>query len=448
MKTPLNILCTIIILLFIINTNSNAQIFQDDFCAHNDKFFRKKEKWHGNNQFLYDYIANYPLQNSKIHYRVPLTFWLYQDNEAKHGASEIDVKKQINLLNYYYLTNNTGISFYLKEIKIVKKTKRQTFGYFFEAPFVTSLNKKNGSINIHLVQSLQKRKISGNKILYKGTFNGVNKSITVVRYNAKAGLTHEIGHYFGLKHPHKNWNKGKQKQESVSRTRKKGNKLNCELNGDKLCDTPAEPSLSKYIDQDCNYIGDLKDNWGDTYTPVTNNIMSYQRYKSCRQIFTTQQKAVMLYNLEKNTNYNAWHISADNIKYSFDQFEPDDTKKLASKFFIDSLQYHTFHKIYNGKNRKDVSNNIDWMQIKCTQDDHQKITINIYKGEFDFPKMKLSVLDSKNKIIEEHILDNETSVKLELIKGYYYIKIENISQSTELSDYKIKITKSELEIKN
>lgn len=424
-----------------------AQIFQDDFCGYNENIFNnKKEVWYGNNEFLDYYIANYQLDSNKIYYRIPVTFWLYQDNAGEIGASEINVKREINSLNYYYYKNKTGISFYLSDMKIKQKTKRQVLGYYIEAPIITTVNKENGSINIHLVKNLQKNKVFGKNTYYRGTYNSLNKSIIAVRYNSEAGLSHEVGHYFGLRHPHENWDKGKLNQESVSRFRTKGNKLNCEVNGDKLCDTPAEPELSKDFDKQCNYTGELTDNWGDKYKPATNNIMSYQRFKSCREVFTKQQKAVMLYELEKNKNSKSWIVSSENLKYNFDFYEPDDVKIMYNEFFLDSLQYHTFHKIYKGVKQEDASDNVDWLRFKCIFNEPEIVVLNIRKGEVDFPKIKLTFTDLKKNILFEEVIQSDYSTEIELTKGYYFIKIKKINETVNLSDYIIEL-KSKINVK-
>lgn len=438
-----NNIISLFLLMFFVTQTSYSQVYQNDFCGHKDHFFNiKKEKWHGNNIFLEEYMDNFQLDSQQVYYRIPITFWLYQNNEGKKGAIDLDVKKQLNLLNYYYAKNQTGISFYLSEIKIINKTKRQNFGYMVEAPFVTTFNKENGSINVHVVNILQKNKAGGKKNLYKGTYNGFNKSITVVKYNTKAGLTHEIGHYLGLLHPHQNWNKGKNKQESVSRIRKKGKKRNCEVNGDKLCDTPAEPVLSDHFDQHCNYLGDLTDNWGDKYQPATNNIMSYQRYKSCREVFTPQQKAVMLYTLEKNKHNKGWKVSPENDKFSFDTYEPDNTKRMANSLKIDSLQHHTFHWIYKGKNKSDLDNT-DWLRFKSETENNngQNYIIYFMEGEKDFPKMKFTITDRNNKKILEQNLEKPDEININFRQDYYFFKIEKLEESQNIEDYKILISK-------
>jgi Dockerin type I domain/Pregnancy-associated plasma protein-A len=102
----------------------------------------------------------------------------------------------------------------------------------------------------------------------------------------KSTFTHEIGHYFDLYHTH---------ETAFDEECPSGS--NCDVAGDLICDTPADPQLydgdvyhvSEY--PDCEY-----DNFFSTplscdmtpYDPQTENLMSYSR-KLCRDIFTSMQ---------------------------------------------------------------------------------------------------------------------------------------------------------------
>ena len=97
-------------------------------------------------------------------------------------------------------------------------------------------------------------------------------------------IGHELGHFFGLYHPHESKPYGK---EFVNET-------NCLTAGDLLCDTPAEPdvSLLNLVDSYCHYTGNIGANLvdpnGDGYVPTTTNIMSYTPEK-CVKGFTKDQ---------------------------------------------------------------------------------------------------------------------------------------------------------------
>ncbi len=104
-------------------------------------------------------------------------------------------------------------------------------------------------------------------------------------------LVHELGHYFGLYHTHETFNGTA--PESVTRDDTDGC-YDCESDGDKLCDTPADPNLSSTADDwpSCAYTGAGTDECGVSYNPAIDNIMSYAD-KECRTVFTDQQQARM-----------------------------------------------------------------------------------------------------------------------------------------------------------
>lgn len=98
-------------------------------------------------------------------------------------------------------------------------------------------------------------------------------------------LSHEMGHFFGLYHTHRTT----EGIESIAR-------IDCEVTGDHLCSTPADPgpAYSVYIDfTRCEMIG-LKNDNGYEYKPLIQNYMSY--YNPCYRVefsFTDEQHLVM-----------------------------------------------------------------------------------------------------------------------------------------------------------
>lgn len=89
--------------------------------------------------------------------------------------------------------------------------------------------------------------------------------------------SHEIGHYFDLFHTH---------ETAFGLEYVDGS--NCDIAGDLLCDTPADPRLgSSNVNTACQYIGSTLDPQGDPYDPDPTLLMSYS-LKHCRDLFTPQ----------------------------------------------------------------------------------------------------------------------------------------------------------------
>ncbi|MBK8808487.1 MAG: hypothetical protein IPO21_18385 [Bacteroidales bacterium] len=107
-------------------------------------------------------------------------------------------------------------------------------------------------------------------------------------------IAHELGHYFGLFHPHEEGAFGSEYAEDRSL---------CASTGDLICDTPAEPTLTDLVES-CLYIGNLepstalRDPAGKVYMPSVTNIMSYSP-DECKYGFSEQQfdRMLMIYNV-------------------------------------------------------------------------------------------------------------------------------------------------------
>ena len=97
-------------------------------------------------------------------------------------------------------------------------------------------------------------------------------------------FTHEVGHYFNLRHTH-----------STSGGNECVDGSNCASAGDGFCDTPADPTLTGVVDwETCGYIGTEQDACGTgmQYDPDTTNIMSYST-KLCRTHLSTEQQSMV-----------------------------------------------------------------------------------------------------------------------------------------------------------
>lgn len=441
------------IILILVNIQTgiiSAQVFQDESCGSRiDKFSFKHETWEGNNKYLtelLDSIGYYSGEETKILYRIPIKFHIYRGANKLEGLEEKEIREWMNYINYYHTLNKTGLSFYMSpDIEYINSTRHKRLGYFIEGPVQTAKKKTDGMIDVLVAKNLTKSifGIKGNS--YFGTYNGVTKGIIIRKNSASQTMSHEIGHYLGLKHPHHNYKKGKRKQESVSRTRKvKGifrHGLNCENNGDKLCDTPAEPELTNYTDKDCNYKGTKKDNWGESYKPDVKNIMSYTFNRECRDAFTPLQTAVMLNSAATNKYGSGWSTSSSFSKnYEYDVFEPNDTQEMASEIFENTPQDHTFHMVFAGFKKDDINKDVDWLMFEQNAKTKKSYIIKVTNNTYTFAKVSITVFDKFGKIKESSKVTTEFKMDVEnLARGKYFIKIEQIGVQSKITGYKIEL---------
>lgn len=96
-------------------------------------------------------------------------------------------------------------------------------------------------------------------------------------------LIHEMGHYFGLLHTF---------EHTVGRL-ELVNDANCQYNGDKICDTPADPVGASFLEDECKLFGEYRDKNGQLFKPNMSNFMSY--YGRCRAEFSTEQAERMYF---------------------------------------------------------------------------------------------------------------------------------------------------------
>ncbi|NJO68895.1 MAG: hypothetical protein HC830_06060 [Bacteroidetes bacterium] len=104
-------------------------------------------------------------------------------------------------------------------------------------------------------------------------------------------IIHQFGHFFNLYHTHETAF-GNEVVKNV----------NCDKTGDRCCDTPADPVIAGFVDNNCEYTGAFKDNNNQFYIPSTQNFMSFGK-DACRCTFTNDQYMRIIYtinNLKKN----------------------------------------------------------------------------------------------------------------------------------------------------
>ncbi len=402
------------------------------------------------NYFFYNLSCSDKLEKRGIKdtiftYTIPVKFFIIRKNDKDKKTGPAYLKELIQYLNYYYSINNTGISFSLRpDFEYIDKSKLLNLQYYKQAPFLAFKAKTKACINVIITGNLVKKKfLKSRKKKYAGTYNPLANTIIISRNTSTSTLSHEIGHYLGLKHPHRGW-KYKWFQEPVSRTKKTifGKRM-CEKKGDKLCDTPAEPNLTKYTDKKCNYTGwNVKDKYGEVYKPDTHNIMSYTNNRECRNKFTKGQIAIMRKTLAKNKYTKYWRTDIpENKKILPDAFEPDNYKETATEIFFNTPQTHSFHFIQTGKKNKLISDTTDWLFFDLKAKRKNNIKISFLKMKDKFPHLKIIIFNQEKTVLNKEITKPVDFYLKELNLGIYYIKISNLEIKKNVISYKIIIVK-------
>ena len=431
----------LIAILLITITNCQAQNFENQSFEHKHIFHKP---WIGNNQFLTNYIINNGIDtiNSPL-YAIPIKLWVYKSSDSSQTTNDKYIKQLIQNLNTLHRLNNTHITFYVSEIKYFTNKKYAQFRYYTDFPIKTTLHHNKKLLNISIVESLTKSGKKNRNYHFTGSYNTLSNSVITIAQCHPSGICHETGHYLGLKHPHKSYNRGKRHQESVSRTQmRKGifiRGYNCEINGDGLSDTYAQPNLNKCVDNNCHYIGTQTDRWGNQYKPQTDNIMSYPPNKNCRTTFTPMQKAVMLYTLENKKKSANWRIKTDSIKRPQhpDRYEPDFSPEIATLLQPEYSQLHTLHQRVNKKG-KPISDDYDWLKIDYKNYTIQpKITITIINSTTD--NINIETYDVNKKKINKYTTNSQLEIELENCQAkIQFLKVtpEKNNQTKHL-EYKI-----------
>lgn len=349
-----------------------------------------KKPWIGNNQFLLDILDSIGYGQTAIpklasgafdpfaENWIPIKAWVYNDNSGDGGISEAEVEESIEMLNEYFAGefNNTGnahshmlIQFYLRcSVGYINNSNYAYNPSDSEIDAMWDNYHETAALNIHFIQS-------HDDLAGRGRFPGGNKSFTCMvatnhldgnqfnNFHLNATLPHEVGHAFDVSHPHRgrcwfnsdNSDCANCHQEAVSRAKIQpvgcGNlsgDLKCEVNGDGLCDTEADPKLINDNDESLvqqigtglpwvfEYTGGGTDNWGDSWTPDVYNIMSYSDRRA-RERFSSSQIAIMHYWISGDVpdiifpNQFDLHIENEFV----DIFEPDNHRHNVNEHRID-----------------------------------------------------------------------------------------------------------------
>ncbi|PIY08756.1 MAG: hypothetical protein COZ18_10650 [Flexibacter sp. CG_4_10_14_3_um_filter_32_15] len=398
----------LILILFVLGTNLSFAQKENDperACGTHNMTDQEMEAlpWYGNNQYILDYLdslegnSNMRVERVFDGYKVAVQAWVYRKDDGTGTVPEdSDIMNLLNVANEILKANGVQVQFYL--LCNVISINKTLFHSEIETDrqFENMLRENNdpNALNVHFVRDNNsdwsgKANFTNDKPPYSFAMitsfvSGINTPISLDRQRRAAStFLHEFGHTMDLLHTHQgrwgcgdgdNGACGNCKQEYVDRERRLG--LGCvvtwltgglvasERNGDMLRDTQADPNLDfRWIDNDssCNYrlsfidgIGNTQsiehptDNDGVTWTPPTNNIMSYS-HRLCRvknNSFSRMQKGLIYMRLDNdnpivNNGLRIRYNDNDVDEYENDNhFQAADTTVELSRF---PRRHHTFH---------------------------------------------------------------------------------------------------------
>ena len=211
--------------------------------------------------------------------------------ETVQGAANIEIQKlydELDAVNLFFSPANISF-FYCGAPRFI--AGKGIYTYNQAALELNSGNNEPNTINIFYLDEIGDTQLSQfacgiSQFPWRGKLH--DRFILMQKGCSTNGATlaHELGHYFGLFHTHETF-----------RGRELVNGSNCDIAGDLLCDTPADPNLGATGLNGCTYEANFVDANGDTYRPNPANIMSYSPDR-CQMRFSPMQNDLMNFYLE------------------------------------------------------------------------------------------------------------------------------------------------------
>lgn len=211
-------------------------------------------------------------------YFVPVQLHIIRQTNGTGGIAAADVLEAFDRMNAYYI--DASVHFY--QCSALNYIDDNTY-YNYDKSQKNDLDADYAVANVANIYVANTTTSGSTSICGHATFPGGIDLIIQSKSCMTNGSTliHEMGHYLGLYHTHET----AFGDESV-------NGSDCLVDGDLICDTPADPRLStsNNLNQSgCLYYGSDLDENGSPYQPMTENFMSYSG-KGCRINFTDGQR--------------------------------------------------------------------------------------------------------------------------------------------------------------
>ncbi len=218
---------------------------------------------------------------------IAMTIHIVRQSDGSGGLTLLELESAINDMNVQY--QNVPMRFYrqggVDYIDDDNYYLNTNNGSMWNA--LRQVNSVANTVNVYFVPNTG---ICGISAFTTSSIQGM------IVDNACAGNTstfaHEMGHFFDLYHTH---------ETGFGVECPDGS--NCSTAGDRLCDTPADPVLQNHVDVNCIYdnFASTPSGCTGTYSPQTDNLMSYSR-KLCRDLFTTDQRNKMVFTRNNAVN--------------------------------------------------------------------------------------------------------------------------------------------------
>lgn len=215
---------------------------------------------------------------------VPIVAHIIRRNNGTGGISISDLSASIRRVNELY--RDVNLKFELCDINYINS----------DMTYNSTITNSNQFRELDILENNVSRKLNVYFVPKTKNADGSKKNFSWSNFPSRSAreqhiimtnnqtrnattFAHEIGHWFYLLHTH-----------STSNGKELVNGSNCETSGDLVCDTPADPKLSRQVNSSCNYApaSTSPDANGHRYRPDTRNIMSYSR-ADCRNVFTPGQ---------------------------------------------------------------------------------------------------------------------------------------------------------------
>jgi hypothetical protein len=230
-----------------------------------------------------------------VNYCIPISLHIVRKTDGTGGISLSQFYKGLQDCNAKYV--GTGLTFHIHDIIYLDdddyylniNTTAEIDAMLGESPVANT-------VNVYCTPNLSNESggLCGRGSFTTSSPQGIALSNDCVGVSDNdSSFPHEMGHYFDLFHTH---------ETAFGAELVDGS--NCTTAGDKLCDTPADPTLDppNNVTNACVYTGSATDSNGDSYSPDTHQIMSYAP-KLCRDNFSAQSQAKIINTLTTKRSY-------------------------------------------------------------------------------------------------------------------------------------------------